>query len=227
MQSKGENKLKDEVSMDSEYLRILSETLESGVSILDENMNYLYLSDSVYSGIGATRDQLKPGDPLSKCHDIMFANGFFSSEILNQQELSAEEQKQRNANGGDDEGFRLVTMEISKSIYAFLGPDIGEKVKKQSFLTMVHPEDRHLVKAAMTSAYKTGNRFDVTARTISVDGAECYMATSGEIIRDADGKITRIQAFVRNVTDARLQAEELENAKDYFGNGRNVEWVKY
>ena len=109
MQSKGENEVKNEVSMDSEYLRILSETLESGISILDENMNYLYLSDSVYSDIGATRDQLKPGDPLSKCHDIMFENGLLSPEILKQQELSAEKQKLRNAEGAE-EGLRLLTL---------------------------------------------------------------------------------------------------------------------
>ena len=40
------------------------------------------------------------------------------------------------------------------------------------------------------------------------------MTTTGEIIRDAQGKAIRIQAFVRDVTRARRQAEELEQAKD-------------
>jgi len=97
------------VSRDAEYLRILAKTLVSGVSILDEDMNYLFLSDSVYNSVGATRDELKPGDPLSKCHEIMVANGLFTNESLEGQDLSPTTQILRNA-AGEDTGARLVTL---------------------------------------------------------------------------------------------------------------------
>ncbi len=257
------------ISTDAEYLKILAETLESGVSILDENMNYLFLSDAVYQNIGATRDQLKPGDPLSKCHDIMVANGLFTTEALEGQDLSASTQLKRNADG-EDTGARLVTLgdgsthrfirkhlscgktvsiaddvselveknklldtamdlghagywsleiptktyTLSKSLYRFFGPDIGHKVQKSGIITMIHPDDRHILKAALRNALKTGNRFEVTCRSITHDGRERRATTTGEIMRDAKGKAIRIQAHVRDVTRAHKQAVELERAKD-------------
>ena len=257
------------LTRDAEYLKILAKTLQSGVSILDEDMNYLFLSDSVYESVGATRDQLKPGDPLSKCHEIMVANGLFTDESLEGENLSANTQIQRNA-AGEDTGTRLVTLgdgsthrfvrkylpcgktvsiaddvselveknklldtalklgqagywsldiatktyTLSNSLYAFFGPDIGHKVQKSGIITMLHPEDRHLLKTALANAPKNGNRFEVTCRSKTYKGKERLATTMGEIIRDAKGKAIRIQAHVRDVTDTRKQAIELERAKD-------------
>jgi len=89
------------ISRNAGFLKILAQTLQSGVSIMDEDMNYLFLSDSVYDSIGATREELKPGDPLSKCHEIMVANGLLTDETLKGQDLSATAQIQRNAIGED------------------------------------------------------------------------------------------------------------------------------
>ena len=259
----------ESLSRDAEYLEILAKTLQSGVSILDEDMNYLFLSDSVYDSVGATRDQLKPGDPLSKCHEIMVANGLFTDESLEGQNLSANTQIQRNADG-EDTGTRLVTLgdgsthrfvrkhlpcgktvsiaddvselveknklldtalqlgqagywsldiatktyTLSKSLYTFFGPDIGHKVQKSGIVTMLHPEDRHLLKTALANASKNGNRFEITSRAKTYKGQERLATTTGEIIRDAQGKAIRIQAHVRDVTDAQKQAAELEQAKD-------------
>jgi len=257
------------LSRDAEYLKILAQTLQSGVSILDEDMNYLFLSDSVYESVGATRDELKPGDPLSKCHEIMIANGLFTNESLSDENLSASTQIMRNA-AGEDTGARLVTLgdgtthrfvrkhlpcgktvsiaddvselvvknklldtamelgeaaywsldiatktyTLSNSLYAFFGPDIGHKVKKSGIITMIIPEDRHLLKTALANAPKTDNRFEVTCRSKTSKGHERLATTTGEIIRDAHGKAIRIQAHVRDVTRARKQAAELEKAKD-------------
>jgi len=92
-----------------EYLRILEQTLESEVSILDEDMNYLFISDSVYKTIQCDRSELQPGDSLKKCHDIMFQKGLLNEDILKKQHLSIEEQVQKNASG-DVESGRMLTL---------------------------------------------------------------------------------------------------------------------
>jgi PAS domain S-box-containing protein len=263
------NTQSDRLARDAEYLRILAKTLQSGVSILDEDMNYLFLSDSVYENIGTTRAELKPGDPLSKCHDIMLANGLFTPEIMQQQKLSSEAQIRRNADGKPD-GIRLVTLGdgsthrfvrkrlscgktvsiadnvselvekdklldkalalgqsgywsldvatktymLSNSLYAFFGPDIGHKVQKHGMVSVTHPDDRESFKAALANSRKTNNRFDVTSRSINYKGETRWVTTMGKVIRDAKGQAVRVEAFVRDVTQARQQAIELEQAKD-------------
>lgn len=259
----------DALTRDAEHLKILAENLESGVSILDDQMNYLFLSDSVYKSIGATKRDLKPGDPLSRCHEIMVANGLFNPAALNSQKISPDAQLQRNADG-ESSGTSLVTLgdgstnrfirkhlpcgktisiaddvselvekdklldmalalghagywsldvatktyTLSNSLYSFFGPDIGHKVQKSGIVSMVHPADRARFKAALSNTPKTGNKFEVTVRAKTFKGQERYATTTGEIIRDAQGKATRVQAFVKDVTLARRQAAELEQAKD-------------
>jgi PAS domain S-box-containing protein len=256
-------------SRDAEYLKILAETLQSGVSILDENMNYLFLSDSVYENIGTTPSELGPGDPLSKCHEIMVQNGLFTPDVLKRQKLTPEAQIERNADG-ITEGVRLVTLgdgsthrfvrknlscgktvsiaddvselvekdklldmalalgdagywsldvatktyTLSKSLYSFFGPDVGHKIQKSGVISVVIPDDRAEFKAALASAPKNNDQFKVTARSFTYKGDERWVATSGQIIRDTQGNPIRIQAFVKDVTSARQQAEELERAKD-------------
>jgi len=91
------------------FAKILSENLISGVSILDEDMNYLFLSDSVYEGIGIEKHELVPGDPLSKCHELMMTNGMMTPELLEQQKLSPKDQIRRNSMG-ESEDARLMTL---------------------------------------------------------------------------------------------------------------------
>ena len=259
----------EDETREAEYLKILAENLQSGVSILDEDMNYLFISDVVYKNVGATPDELKPGDPLSKCHELMVANGLFTPEILENQKLSAEDQIQRNA-GGISEGVRLLTLgdgtthrfirknlscgktvsiandvselvekdklldkalvlghagywsldvatntyTLSKSLHGFFGPDVENRVRKQGIVSVVHPDDRKSFKSALANSHKNENRFDVTARSFNHKGETRWVTTSGQIIHDAQGKVIRIQAFVRDVTQARQQAAELEKAKD-------------
>jgi len=46
----------EKIMRDADYTKILAETLMSGVSILDEDMNYLFISDSVYKSIGVSHE---------------------------------------------------------------------------------------------------------------------------------------------------------------------------
>ena len=259
----------DTCARDAEYARILSEHLVSGVSILDEDMNYLFISDSVYENIGITRDALSPGDPLSKCHDLMVKNGLLTPDMLQAQKLSPDLQKQRNVSGesadsrlmtlGDGSTHRFVrkslpcgktvsiaddvsdlvekdkllekalslgeagywsldvttkTYTISKSLYSFFGADVGHKLEKYGIISVVHPDDRERFKTALSQAPKTGNRFDITCRAQTDKGGQKWSHITGEIIRDAKGKATRLEAFVKDVTRQRKQSADLEKAKD-------------
>ncbi|GGX69505.1 hypothetical protein GCM10011309_19400 [Litorimonas cladophorae] len=254
---------------DTEYLKILAENLESGVSILDADMNYLLISKAVYRHLGITEEELKPGDPLSQCHDLMLQNGLFTPEMLDQQNLSPDEQIRRNA-AGISETARLVTLgngtthrflrknlpcgrvisiaddvselvekevlldkalalghagywsfdistktyTLSNSLQQFFGSKVVKQIETHGIMSILQPDARRSFKAALANAPKTGNRFESTDNIKTQSGEDSWFTTSGEIIRDVDGKAIRIQAFVKNVTRERRQAAELEQAKD-------------
>ncbi len=259
----------DPLVRNSEYLNILSHNLQSGISVIDADMNYLFISQAVYRNLGITEDDLQPGDPLSKCHDLMLENGLFTPEILEKQRLSSDEQIRRNE-VGIEETARLITLgdgsthrffrknlpcgriisiaddvselvekevlldkalalghagywsfdvatksyTLSKSLHQFFGSETVKAIETHGIVSILHPDARASFKQVLSNAPKTGNKFESTDRIISKSNEEGWFTTSGEIIRDADGKAIRIQAFVKNVTRERLQAAELETAKD-------------
>ncbi len=131
-------------AQNTEYLNILAATLESGVSILDEDMNYLFISDSVYKNIKTTKDHLKPGDPLSKCHEIMMENGLLTPDIIANQALSPDEQKRRNQTGvteavrlmmlGDGTTHNFVRKKLSCGKTVSIANNVSEVVEKDKLL---------------------------------------------------------------------------------------------
>ena len=131
----------------AEYLRILAESLESGVSILDEDMNYLFLSDSVYKSIKCDPSELQPGDSLRKCHDLMLKNGVLTTEILEKQQLSSEEQVSKNE-AGEEAFSRLMTM-ANGSTYRFVRKPLpcGKTVSIADDVTALVEKDNLLEKA--------------------------------------------------------------------------------
>lgn len=129
---------------DLEYLNILTENLESGISILDAEMNYLYLSKSAYHVLNICPDDLKPGDHLSKCHDLMLKNGLFTPEILEQEHLSAEDQIKKNTDGkgatsrllrlGNGSTYRFVRKPLPCGRVLSIADDVSTLVEKEQLL---------------------------------------------------------------------------------------------
>ena len=89
---------KIQTGQDRELLRILCDTLEIGVSVLDKDLKYRFISEFIYKQLNIGPDELKVGDPLSKCHDLMFANGMMTPEIMERNKLSADERHIRTDN---------------------------------------------------------------------------------------------------------------------------------
>jgi len=134
----------DELKRQAGFAAILAGYLESGVSILDKDLNYMFISDSVYESLGITRDKLVLGDPLSKCHELMAENGMLTPEMLEQQALSSKEQMVRNNSGqaeiaglvtlGDGSTHRFVRKPLPCGNTISIADDVSELVEKDKLL---------------------------------------------------------------------------------------------
>jgi signal transduction histidine kinase/DNA-binding response OmpR family regulator len=269
MQTKDAGVKSYDLTETANYTKILAEHMESAISILDEDMNYLFISDAVFESLNAEIGALKIGDPLSKCHEIMVENGVLTREMVEKQALAPEIQIERNINGeeissrlmymGDGKTYRFVrktlpdgkTISIadnvtdlvekdklldkalslgeaaywildvgtkrytaSKSLYDLIGEESSAKIQTEGIFSIIDPQDREAFRNALREAPKTGNRFKSVCRVVSKSPETIWIQTTGEIVRDAQGKAIRIEAFVKNITEQRKQAAALERAKD-------------
>jgi signal transduction histidine kinase/CheY-like chemotaxis protein len=254
---------------DEMFLRALCDALDVGVSILDENLDYQFISNSVFRDLELQNGELMVGDSLSKCHDLMIEKGLLTPELLEENKLSAEEQLAHIENHEEDlptivklgdgsthkfirktlpngytvsmshnvselvEKDRLLnealalgragywnydiptkSITLSPSLQALLPEKVIETMKEAGFFAMLHPEDRAIARDALKNVRNTNDTFKYNARAISRTGTYPWGKTVGDIIRDKDGKPTKIRAFVINIEKERQQAQELERAKD-------------
>ena len=254
---------------DKAFLRMLCDTLDIGVSILDEDLNYQFISNLVYRDLRISPDDLSVGDPLSRCHELMIANGLMTPEIMAKNKLSQQEQFERQKNNIEaastlvelgngtthrftrkslDNGYTVSmatdvtelvekelllndaldlgqagywifdtttkTYKISSTLKKSMPKDYEEKVQKGGIFSLIHPEDRCGARNALKSAGQNDDSFKYSSRLLTESGDYLWGKTIGDIVRDTDGKPSKIRAFVINTEKERQHAQELTQAKD-------------
>jgi PAS domain S-box-containing protein len=101
----------------------------------------------------------------------------------------------------------------------------------ETFLSIVHPDDRASLEACLEAALKQQASFDLESRLIRPDGSERIVHELGEVTCDASGKPIRLAGVVQDITERKLaerelirksaelmQAKELERLKGDFVN---------
>ncbi len=129
---------------DGLFLRALCDALDVGVSILDENLDYQFISDAVFRDLGMKHGELSIGDSLSKCHELMMAKGLLTPELLEQNKLSAEEQRAHIENHEEDlptivrlgngTTHKFIRKTLPNGFTVSMSYDISELVEKDRIL---------------------------------------------------------------------------------------------
>jgi len=137
---------------DAEFLRLLCDSLDVGVSILDENLRYSFIGNAVYKNLKLSTDDLQIGDPLARCHDLMLANGMLTPEMLKKNKLSVEEQVERaKANEkqtpsivklGNGSTHKFIRKTLPNGYTVSMAQDVTELVEKDRILEVALAQGR-------------------------------------------------------------------------------------
>ena len=106
------------------------------------------------------------------------------------------------------------TVTWSDEMFRIYGLEPGEfGASYDAFLILVHPDDRGAVEDAVHHSYATGEPFVVEHRVVRADGRPCILQSRGEVVFDGEGNVVCMAGTGQDVTDARLAALELAEAK--------------
>jgi len=134
---------------DRTLLRMLCDTLEIGVTILDKDSNYRFISDLAYEQAGIAQNEFFVGDSLSKSRKIMLANGMMTPELLEKNKRAAINRLQKHPS--DDNQTTKTTMvelgngAIQRYTQKFL--DSGDTVVMSTDVTDLIEKDQLLNQA--------------------------------------------------------------------------------
>src|SRR4030095_4701205 len=95
-----------------------------------------------------------------------------------------------------------------------LGLPAYEPMTFESFLTVVHPEDRPLVDALFERLQTRTITYEEEFRVVRSDGTVDWISAEGTSAGDTEGVPTRMTGVVRNVTQQRVAADELAKVYD-------------
>jgi signal transduction histidine kinase len=93
----------------------------------------------------------------------------------------------------------------------------------EAFFQSVHPEDRERVRAASAAALVSGARYDIVHRLLRPDGKVAHVHERAEIVRDEQGRATRMVGSVQDVTERHRQEEERQAIEKKFREAQKLE----
>lgn len=127
--------------------------------------------------------------------------------IESQQRLA---RAQRIAGVGDVEhDLAAGKVTFSDHAYEIYGLAKGNPPRWEEFLTLIHPEDRERVAAAVGRMRKGLDAPIVEYRIVRPDGQLRHLLRENETIRDRSGKVVRVASTVQDITELR-QSQERE-----------------
>lgn len=103
----------------------------------------------------------------------------------------------------------------SDELYRIYGLTPGDPVSFERYLSMVVPEDRAHIEAAVAEALEYKQPFSFEERIRRTDGVERVLFSSGEVVVDDDGYML-VMGVCRDVTDMRRAEQQLRESEQRF-----------
>ncbi len=155
----------------------------------------------------------------SELRDEMFVFARALTETSNRTRHELENEQLLHA--AENAGIGLWFWDIQDArIYAtpscneLLGLPVNEAVTFESFLTVVHPEDRAFVEALFERLQTQSISYKEEFRVLRADGIVDWISAEGKSAGGSDGHPSRMTGIVRSVTQQRVAAHELAKVYD-------------
>ena len=152
-----------------EILEALANSLTGSISILDENLDYCFLSPATYTNMGFSADELKVGDNLSDCHKLMVQKGLLSDNTLDVARLSEAQSKSTGNGEVHTQTMRLKTgalkritrRKLTNGLTVSIACDISDLHEKTQILeeTLVLGKSAYWIYDIATKKYDISETF--------------------------------------------------------------------
>jgi len=105
----------------------------------------------------------------------------------------------------------------SDELHRIYGLEPGSReITYDTFLELVHPEDRDRVKARVEEAYASGAPFEIEHRIVRPDGELRTLHAHGSVVADAEGRPVRMVGTGQDITARVLTEQALRQSEQRF-----------
>lgn len=162
---------------------------------------------STFEGEFAARARFLPGRHLSSLRDISESKRAIEALRRSEESLA---RAQRIAHIGNWD-WNIITGEVlwsEESSRIFGRSPCANPGPRYVIGPVVHPDDREAVSRALEAAVERGEAYSLDFRSEPPDGPERLVHSEADVIRDAEGRPTRMIGTVQDVTEQRRAEKE-------------------
>ncbi len=124
----------------------------------------------------------------------------------------------------DSAGAGLWSLNLATGTYwltnktrELFGLDADEELTFDRFVSLVHPEDRDLIRRIMETAVESKNKASVEYRVVRPDGSINWFASRGRVRCSPSGQPERVMGVSVDITDRKRAEKELEERLQFEG----------
>jgi PAS domain S-box-containing protein len=108
----------------------------------------------------------------------------------------------------------------SKECFRIFGLEAGSPPSFESYLNLVHPDDRESLLRARAAAIGGGAPYSVEYRIKRADGATRWVRSRADVIRDTAGAALKLIGVIQDITDQRELEDRLRQSQKMEAVGR-------
>lgn len=107
-------------------------------------------------------------------------------------------------------------LEWTDQLYRIYGlPPQSEEITVERFLSLVHPDDRERVAAAVDELLRA-DKLDYTFRILTPDGKLKWLRSLSHVIRDKEGRMSTVMGIEQDVTEKQALIAKLEESQNLY-----------
>jgi len=167
--------------------------------------------NSTYTAVYNTNNEII--EYMSVCQDITTLKNLEANAIANENFIKESQSIAHLGNWVLD--IENMQFKWSDEVFKIFGLVPSHKQPSfDEFVSMVHPEDKAMYVRAIEDAVKMGVSYELDYRYYLPDMSIRYAFAIGKPIIDVSGKVIKLSGTILDITDRKLNEQELKSAKE-------------
>ncbi|MBC8768693.1 PAS domain-containing protein [Arenibacter sp. BSSL-BM3] len=153
-------------------------------------------------------------DGEGKVSGLMITVSDVTDKVLARQKVEANEEKLNIVINASELGIWEFDLKTEESVTSdrcleILGVPNGRELDYKQLISCFHPHDQEARKEAIKKSFKSGHLY-YEARTVWKDKSVHWVEAKGKVFYDTDKKAERLVGTIRDITEQKMFATELE-----------------
>jgi PAS domain S-box-containing protein len=145
-----------------------------------------------------------------------------NDDTIRKREMQLTESQLVGRIGSWEFDFATNKLMWSDQTYLLMGIAHGKPLTTETYLELIHPDDRPLLLQGINDAFRYGKKYDLELRHTMPDGSVRYHQARGRAKRDINGIVVSLYGTLADIHDFKLKEAALREMQDMLAEAQTI-----